>query len=369
MTRRARRGRATLIAAKPVAPLAGPGVSWRHAAASGLGKRPDSWPSGTPARRGTWRSCAVVTGHGPSRSGSTAATSWPASVSTVKDFARDQQAMALSGPDLPVRGSWRPAPRLGRGVRVSERCFGVFLETLDAARWRPLPALLRGLDHPAGRAELAPGTAGGSAPARAGGGGAAQGRTRRPSWPAGVRLAGDPGRVSGAGQLSSPPANMQSAGCWMPARRSATCCSIATCSTATSWWPADGSRLTAVFDWACYTVGDFLYEVAWFTFWAPWHAGLAAIDFRSAVRAALPGGTAWTFPGSMSACAATNCTSASPTWPTARSPAIPAATCPRSPGGPARSSAPGDAAGSRGPGRYPSRAGSPCWALALPRPQ
>jgi hypothetical protein len=29
--------------------------------------------------------------------------------------------------------------------------------------------------------------------------------------------------------------------------------------------------------------GDFLYEVAWFTFWAPWHAGLAAIDFRSAI--------------------------------------------------------------------------------------
>jgi hypothetical protein len=24
--------------------------------------------------------------------------------------------------------------------------------------------------------------------------------------------------------------------------------------------------------------------VAWFTFWAPWHAGLAALDFRSAIR-------------------------------------------------------------------------------------
>jgi aminoglycoside phosphotransferase (APT) family kinase protein len=47
---------------------------------------------------------------------------------------------------------------------------------------------------------------------------------------------------------------------------------------------ADGSRLTAVFDWGCYSLGDFLYEVAWFTFWAPWHAGLAAIDVRSAVR-------------------------------------------------------------------------------------
>jgi hygromycin-B 4-O-kinase len=47
---------------------------------------------------------------------------------------------------------------------------------------------------------------------------------------------------------------------------------------------ADGSRLTGVFDWGCSAYGDFLYEVAWFTFWAPWHTGLAAIDFRSVIR-------------------------------------------------------------------------------------
>ncbi len=47
----------------------------------------------------------------------------------------------------------------------------------------------------------------------------------------------------------------------------------------------DASRLTAVFDWACLAYGDFLYEAAWFTFWAPWHAGLAALDFRSVIRA------------------------------------------------------------------------------------
>jgi hygromycin-B 4-O-kinase len=47
--------------------------------------------------------------------------------------------------------------------------------------------------------------------------------------------------------------------------------------------PADGSRLTAVFDWACCAYGDFLYEVAWFIFWAPWRPGLAAIDFRTVI--------------------------------------------------------------------------------------
>ncbi len=46
---------------------------------------------------------------------------------------------------------------------------------------------------------------------------------------------------------------------------------------------ADG-RITAVFDWGCALVGDFLYDLAWLTFWAPWHAGLAAIDIRGEAR-------------------------------------------------------------------------------------
>src|SRR5207237_2536794 len=45
-----------------------------------------------------------------------------------------------------------------------------------------------------------------------------------------------------------------------------------------------GDRLEAVFDWGCSMAGDFLYEVAWFTFWAPWYPALAALDFRRIVR-------------------------------------------------------------------------------------
>jgi aminoglycoside phosphotransferase (APT) family kinase protein len=40
----------------------------------------------------------------------------------------------------------------------------------------------------------------------------------------------------------------------------------------------DGSRLTAVFDWGCSTFGDWVYEVAWFGFWAPWHEAVTEID-------------------------------------------------------------------------------------------
>jgi aminoglycoside phosphotransferase (APT) family kinase protein len=57
----------------------------------------------------------------------------------------------------------------------------------------------------------------------------------------------------------------------------------------------DGTRLSAVFDWSCQRRGDFLYDIAWLTFWAPWHPGLAATDIRasalehfSAVDVAVP---------------------------------------------------------------------------------
>lgn len=40
----------------------------------------------------------------------------------------------------------------------------------------------------------------------------------------------------------------------------------------------DASRVTAVFSWKCSALGDFLYDVAWCTFWSDWHPGIAAVD-------------------------------------------------------------------------------------------
>ena len=40
----------------------------------------------------------------------------------------------------------------------------------------------------------------------------------------------------------------------------------------------DASRVNAVFSWKCSVLGDFLYDVAWCTFWGPWHPGIAAAD-------------------------------------------------------------------------------------------
>ncbi len=40
----------------------------------------------------------------------------------------------------------------------------------------------------------------------------------------------------------------------------------------------DAHRIEAVFSWKCSVRGDFLYDAAWCTFWAPWHEGIAAAD-------------------------------------------------------------------------------------------
>lgn len=46
---------------------------------------------------------------------------------------------------------------------------------------------------------------------------------------------------------------------------------------------ADG-RVTAVFDWGCSIYGDFLYELATFLFWAPWHPPIDAEDTLAAAQ-------------------------------------------------------------------------------------
>jgi aminoglycoside phosphotransferase (APT) family kinase protein len=40
----------------------------------------------------------------------------------------------------------------------------------------------------------------------------------------------------------------------------------------------DASQVTAIFSWKCSAYGDFLYDVAWCTFWSDWHPGIAASD-------------------------------------------------------------------------------------------
>jgi aminoglycoside phosphotransferase (APT) family kinase protein len=38
-------------------------------------------------------------------------------------------------------------------------------------------------------------------------------------------------------------------------------------------------KIEAVFSWKCSAFGDFAYDIAWSSHWAPWHPGIHAIDF------------------------------------------------------------------------------------------
>jgi aminoglycoside phosphotransferase (APT) family kinase protein len=46
----------------------------------------------------------------------------------------------------------------------------------------------------------------------------------------------------------------------------------------------DGCEVTAVYDWGCSVFGDYLFDVAWFTFWAPWMKGVGQLDMAELVR-------------------------------------------------------------------------------------
>jgi hygromycin-B 4-O-kinase len=43
----------------------------------------------------------------------------------------------------------------------------------------------------------------------------------------------------------------------------------------------DDARVTAVIDWGSSLYGDFLYDIAWLCFFAPWYPEWRRIDFRT----------------------------------------------------------------------------------------
>jgi hygromycin-B 4-O-kinase len=44
-------------------------------------------------------------------------------------------------------------------------------------------------------------------------------------------------------------------------------------------------RISAVLDWGSSIYGDFLWDLAWFTFWQPWYTAWTRVDLRGAARA------------------------------------------------------------------------------------
>lgn len=52
----------------------------------------------------------------------------------------------------------------------------------------------------------------------------------------------------------------------------------------------DASSVNAVFSWKCSELGDHLYDVAWLSFWEPWHPGIERVDvWNRTIRSEIEG--------------------------------------------------------------------------------
>jgi hygromycin-B 4-O-kinase len=200
-----------------------------------------------------------------------------------EDFLKDRHAMTFAGPNLPIPTVIEVGEAAGGFYAVSERHFGVFLETLDERGWRTLlPALLRGLDAlRAIRFE-------GGVDWMADGEGSPLGWRQ---WLLSSLEDHPGGRVSGWRSVLQETPDIEKV---FVAGESALRSLLWACPedrhllhrdllNRNVLVTADTSRLEAVFDWGCSLAGDFLYEVAWLTFWAPWYPALEAIDFRRVI--------------------------------------------------------------------------------------
>jgi hygromycin-B 4-O-kinase len=200
-----------------------------------------------------------------------------------EDFAKDRLAAAFAAPDLPIP----PIIAMGRAFdgfyAISRRAFGEFIDDLDATRMRAvLPSLFRALD--AARATDLSKTMGYGGWGANGNGGCASWRaylldvtndpptSRIHGWR--QRLDASPAR---AGAFDAAAERLEVLVKSSPEERHVVHSDLLHYNVLVA-----GDQISAVFDWGCALYGDFLYDIAWLTFWAPWYRAWDSIDFREA---------------------------------------------------------------------------------------
>jgi hygromycin-B 4-O-kinase len=200
-----------------------------------------------------------------------------------EDFAKDRLAAAFAAPDLPIP----PIIAMGRAFdgfyAISRRALGEFIDDLDATRMRAvLPALFAALDA-ARTADLC-NTVGFGGWGADGNGGCASWRAYLldvTNDPPTSRIHGWRQRVDALPERSGPfdeaVARLKALVNACPEERHLIHSDLLHYNVL-----VEGDHLSAVFDWGCSLYGDFLYDVAWLTFWAPWYRGWDGIDFRGA---------------------------------------------------------------------------------------
>ena len=203
----------------------------------------------------------------------------------LDDFERDRRASSFSTPELPVPEVTEIGSALDGYFAISSRAYGEPLESLSATAWvQTLPALFAVLD--AIRGIDVSETSGY-------GGWDARGDARVSSWREFLLSveADDRSRRTYGWRQRLADSSVGDAPFRAGMARIAELAD--SCPDARFVVHADlinrnvlveADRITAVFDWGCSFYGDFLYDIAWLEFWAPWYPAIAAIDIRSEAR-------------------------------------------------------------------------------------
>jgi hygromycin-B 4-O-kinase len=197
------------------------------------------------------------------------------------DFLKDRRARAFASAVLPIPRLVEIGEALGGFFAISERAHGAFLETLDAdGMRRVLPSLFGALDA-ARQADISDST----------GFGVWRGQDRnaphatwrealldvgndRPSsrthgWRA--RLEASP---IGSDVFDQTLRRLEGLVDNCPETRHLVHSDLLYFNVL-----ATDDRITAVLDWGSSLYGDFVYDIAWFTFWQPWYPAWRSIDF------------------------------------------------------------------------------------------
>jgi hygromycin-B 4-O-kinase len=199
----------------------------------------------------------------------------------LEDFAKDRLAAGFRSPRLPVPAVLEIGEAFGGYFAISERLFGVYIDDVGEAQMRALlPSFFAMLDAMR-TVDLRPTHgygawgADGQAPFTSGQAALLDVDQDRPTdriagWRA--RLAASP---TGAAPFDEAYQQLETLAAYVPAERHLIHSDLLHYNVLVS-----DDRITGVFDWGCGLYGDFLYDLAWFCFWAPWFPAWDAIDFR-----------------------------------------------------------------------------------------